>query len=157
MTKVNRNIRGLVFAAALGLASAANAGDVVVVMAAGATAPSKDVIANVYLGRSTELKPMDLPESNPARQYFYKKATELDPKNAQAWYLMGAALVGAMEYKKVGDKMEIVVQPGTVEAYQKALELDPKGPYGEQAKQGLDALAQMAPGIDTKTKVKKKS
>ena len=86
-----------------------------------------------------------------------KKATELDPKNAQAWYLMGAALVGAMEYKKVGDKMEVVVQPGTVEAYQKALELDPKGPYGEQAKQGLDALAQMAPGIDIKTKVKKKS
>jgi len=86
-----------------------------------------------------------------------KKATELDPKNAQAWYLMGAALVGAMEYKKVGDKMEVVVQPGTVEAYQKAVELDPKGPYGEQAKQGLDALAQMAPGIDTKTKVKKKS
>jgi hypothetical protein len=44
-----------------------------------------------------------------------------------------------------------------VEAYQKAVELDPKGPYGEQAKQGLDALAQIAPGIDTKTKVKKKS
>lgn len=86
-----------------------------------------------------------------------KKATELDPKSAQAWYLLGASLVGAMEYKKVGDKMEVVVQPGTVEAYQKAVELDPKGPYGEQAKQGLDALAQMAPGIDTKTKVKKKS
>jgi hypothetical protein len=62
-----------------------------------------------------------------------------------------------MEYKKVGDKMEVVVQPGTVEAYQKAVELDPKGPYGEQAKQGLDALAQIAPGIDTKTKTKKKS
>jgi tetratricopeptide (TPR) repeat protein len=86
-----------------------------------------------------------------------KKATELDPKSAQAWYLLGASLVGAMEYKKVGDKMEVVVQPGTVEAYQKAVELDPKGPYGEQAKQGLDALAQIAPGIDTKTKVKKKS
>jgi tetratricopeptide (TPR) repeat protein len=86
-----------------------------------------------------------------------KKATELDPKSAQAWYLLGASLVGAMEYKKVGDKMEVVVQPGTVEAYQKAVELDPKGPYGEQAKQGLDALAQIAPGIDTKTKTKKKS
>jgi len=36
MSKVNRNIRGVVFAAALGLASAAHAGDVVVVMAAGA-------------------------------------------------------------------------------------------------------------------------
>jgi tetratricopeptide (TPR) repeat protein len=86
-----------------------------------------------------------------------KKATELDPKSAQAWYLLGASLVGAMEYKKVGDKMEVVVQPGTVEAYQKAVELDPNGPYGQQAKQGLEALAQIAPGIDTKTTKKKKS
>jgi tetratricopeptide (TPR) repeat protein len=85
-----------------------------------------------------------------------KKATELDPKSAQAWYLLGASLVGAMEYKKVGDKMEVVVQPGTVEAYQKALELDPNGPYGQQAKQGLEALAQIAPGIDTKLTTKKK-
>jgi tetratricopeptide (TPR) repeat protein len=86
-----------------------------------------------------------------------KKATELDPKSAQAWYLLGASLVGAMEYKKVGDKMEVVVQPGTVEAYQKAVDLDPNGPYGQQAKQGLEALAQIAPGIDTKTTKKKKS
>src|ERR1700687_2469351 len=84
-----------------------------------------------------------------------KKATELDPKSAQAWYLLGASLVGAMEYKQVGDKMEVVVQPGTVEAYQKAVELDPNGPYGQQAKQGLEALQQIAPGIDTKTKRKK--
>jgi tetratricopeptide (TPR) repeat protein len=85
-----------------------------------------------------------------------KKATELDPKSAQAWYLLGASLVGAMEYKQKGDKMEVVVQPGTVEAYQKAVELDPNGPYGQQAKQGLEALAQIAPGIDTKTKAGKK-
>jgi Tfp pilus assembly protein PilF len=37
-----------------------------------------------------------------------KKATELDPNSAQAWYLLGASLVGSMEYKKVGDKMEVV-------------------------------------------------
>src|ERR1035438_3016800 len=84
-----------------------------------------------------------------------KKATELDPKSAQAWYLLGASLVGAMEYKKVGDKMEIVLQPGTAEAYQKAVELDPNGVYGQQAKQGLEALAQMGAGIDTKLKKKK--
>jgi tetratricopeptide (TPR) repeat protein len=84
-----------------------------------------------------------------------KKATELDPKNAQAWYLLGAALVGSMDYKQVGSKLEVVVQPGTVEAYQKAVELDPNGPYGQQAKQGLEALQQIAPGIDTKTKRKK--
>jgi tetratricopeptide (TPR) repeat protein len=86
-----------------------------------------------------------------------KKATELDPKSAQAWYLLGASLVGAMEYKKVGDKMEVVMQPGTLEAYQKAIDLDPNGPYGQQAKQGLDALAQMDQGIATKIKAKKKS
>lgn len=84
-----------------------------------------------------------------------KKATELDPKSAQAWYLLGASLVGSMDYKKVGDKMEVVVQPGTVEAYQKAVELDPNGVYGQQAKQGLEALQQIAPGIDTKVKKKK--
>lgn len=88
-----------------------------------------------------------------------KKATDLDPKSAQAWYLLGAALVGAMETKKVGDKLEFIIQPGTVEAYQKAIELDPSGgpnSYGEQAKQGLEALQSIAPGIETKVNMKKK-
>ena len=85
-----------------------------------------------------------------------KKATDLDPKSAQAWYLLGAALVGSMETKKNGDKLEFIVQPGTVEAYQKAVDLDPNGTYGSQAKQGLEALQQIAPGIDTKVNVKKK-
>jgi tetratricopeptide (TPR) repeat protein len=85
-----------------------------------------------------------------------KKATELDPKSAQAWYLLGAALVGSMETKKNGDKLEFVIQPGTVEAYQKAVELDPSGPYGQQAQQGLEALKQISPGIDTKVNARKK-
>jgi tetratricopeptide (TPR) repeat protein len=85
-----------------------------------------------------------------------QKATELDPKSAQAWYLLGAALVGTMQTKKVGDKLEFVITPGTVEAYQKALELDPNGPYGAQAKEGLAALKQIAPGIETKINEKKK-
>jgi tetratricopeptide (TPR) repeat protein len=85
-----------------------------------------------------------------------KKATEADPKNAQSWYLLGAALVGSMEFKKVGDKDVPVLQPGTVEAYEKAAELDPNGTYGLQAKQALEALQQMAPGIQTKVSKKKK-
>jgi hypothetical protein len=84
MSKLNPRNLCLVFAAALSFVSAAYAGDVVVVMAAGATAPSKDVIANVYLGRSNELKPLDLPESSPARQYFYKKATDRDAAQVKA-------------------------------------------------------------------------
>ncbi len=88
-----------------------------------------------------------------------KKASELDPKSAQTWYLLGAALVGSMETKKNGDKLEFIIQPGTVEAYQKAVELDPNGgpnSYGAQAKLGLDALQQISPGIDTKVNVRKK-
>jgi Flp pilus assembly protein TadD len=88
-----------------------------------------------------------------------KKASELDPKNPQVWYLLGAALVGSMETKKNGDKLEFIIQPGTVEAYQKAVELDPNGgpnSYGAQAKLGLEALQQISPGIDTKVNVRKK-
>jgi Flp pilus assembly protein TadD len=88
-----------------------------------------------------------------------KKASELDPKNPQVWYLLGAALVGSMETKKNGDKLEFIIQPGTVEAYQKAVELDPNGgpnSYGAQAKLGLEALQQIQPGIDTKVNTRKK-
>ncbi len=85
-----------------------------------------------------------------------KKATEADPKSAQAWYLLGAALVNTMDFKQDGDKLVPVMQPGTMEAYQKAIELDPNGPYGVQAKQGLEALQAMGIGIDTASGKKKK-
>lgn len=79
-----------------------------------------------------------------------QKATTMDPKNPQGWYLLGACLVASADYKQVGDKMEVTLKPGTVEAYQKAIELDPNGPYGAQAKQGLEAVQAMTGGIETK-------
>jgi tetratricopeptide (TPR) repeat protein len=85
-----------------------------------------------------------------------QKSAELDPKNPQTWYLLGASLVYKMTTKKVGDKTEVQFAPGTIEAYQKALELDPNGTWGKQAKEGLDQLQLMAPGIDTKVNLKKK-
>jgi tetratricopeptide (TPR) repeat protein len=81
-----------------------------------------------------------------------RKATELDPKNGQGWYLMGAALVGAMGSKQEGDKVIPVLQPGTIEAYQKCIEVDPNGTYGAQCKQGLEQLQAMGVGIPTKLK-----
>lgn len=79
-----------------------------------------------------------------------KKATDADPKSAQAWYLLGAALVNTMDFKQDGDKLVPVMQPGTIEAYQHAIELDPNGAYGAQAKQGLEALQAMGiSGIST--------
>jgi len=85
-----------------------------------------------------------------------QKSAELDPKSAQTWYLLGASLVYKMTLKKVGDKQVPEFAPGTIEAYQKAVELDPNGPFGAQAKAGLEQLQQMAPGIDIKVNVKKK-
>jgi tetratricopeptide (TPR) repeat protein len=85
-----------------------------------------------------------------------QKATELDPKSAQAWYLLGASLLMKMTTKKVGDKEEVQLAPGTVEAYQKAEELDPNGQWGQQAKQGLTDLKALGAGIEMKVNVKKK-
>jgi tetratricopeptide (TPR) repeat protein len=79
-----------------------------------------------------------------------QKALALDPKSAQAWYLLGVALVNTMEFKTEGDKITPVMQPGTLEAYQKAIDLDPNGPIGAQAKQGLEQLQAMGLGITTK-------
>jgi len=84
------------------------------------------------------------------------EVAELDPKNAQTWYLLGASLVYKMTTKKVGNKEEVQFAPGTIEAYEKAVELDPNGTWGQQAKQGLEQLQLMAPGIETKVNLKKK-
>ena len=48
-----------------------------------------------------------------------QKATTLDPKNAPAWLLLGIAMVNTMEFKTEGDKITPVMQPGTIEAYQR--------------------------------------
>ncbi|HET8965595.1 MAG TPA: DUF2012 domain-containing protein [Candidatus Acidoferrum sp.] len=86
-----------------------------------------------------------------------KKATELDPKSAKAWYLLASALVADPSiYKQTAGKIEVTPLPGTAEAYQKAIDLDPNGPYGQQAKQGLDQLNQMTGGITTQVGAKKK-
>jgi tetratricopeptide (TPR) repeat protein len=79
-----------------------------------------------------------------------QKATTIDPKDAQAWLLLGIAMVNTMEFKTVGDKITPVIQPGTIEAYQKAIDLDPNGRVGAEAKQGLASLQAMGVGVDTR-------
>jgi hypothetical protein len=79
MSKVIRNICRAALVAAVGFVSIADAADiVVVVVGADAPAPTKEQIVNVYLGRDPGFKPLDLPESNPLRQVFYKKVTGRD-------------------------------------------------------------------------------
>jgi tetratricopeptide (TPR) repeat protein len=86
----------------------------------------------------------------------FQKATALDPKNAQSWFLLGTCLMNTMSSKMVGDKVIPIIVPGTVEAFQQAVALEPNGQWGLQAKQALDALQAMGAGIDTKYKAKGK-
>jgi hypothetical protein len=78
MNKKSIEIRCLVLAVALSFALLASADDIVMVMAPTATPITKDQVANVYLGRSTDFTPLDLPESNTLRAVFYKRATDRD-------------------------------------------------------------------------------
>lgn len=85
-----------------------------------------------------------------------QKATELNPKDADAWYLMGNALTAQIDAKKEGGKDVYIIPPGTTEAYQKYLELDPSGPHAAEAKASLESLAQLSGGAATTVVVKKK-
>jgi tetratricopeptide (TPR) repeat protein len=86
-----------------------------------------------------------------------KKATELDPKNAQAWYLLATCMVADPTiYKQTASSIEVNPKPGTLEAFQHAIDLDPTGPWGKEAKAGLDQLKGMMGGVATKVNEKKK-
>jgi hypothetical protein len=60
------------------------AGDVVVIMAPGATPVSREAVADIYLGRSSALRPLDLPQSSTIRDAFYRKATDRDTSQVKA-------------------------------------------------------------------------
>ena len=86
-----------------------------------------------------------------------KKATELDPKNAQAWYLLATCMMADPSiYKQTANSIEVNPKPGTVEAFKHAIELDPNGPWGKEAKAGLDQLNGMMGGVATKVNERKK-
>jgi tetratricopeptide (TPR) repeat protein len=83
----------------------------------------------------------------------FDKAIAADPNRADAYYWKGTNLIGAATLQ--GDKM--VAPPGTAEAFQKYLELQPTGPHAEEAKamlQGLGASVETSYG-KKKTTTKK--
>ncbi len=85
-----------------------------------------------------------------------KKATEVDPKNPDGWYLLGASLLAGMDYKQEGDRITYIVLPGTAEAYQKYLELAPNGPHAQECKDALASLTALGQGVETKVSRRKK-
>ena len=91
----------------------------------------------------------------------FQKATQANPKDAQAWFLLGSAFTGTIDTKQEGDKVVYIIPPGTAEAYQKCIDVDPNGPYAPQAKAALDNISQLSGGVQTQigtdSKKKKKS
>jgi tetratricopeptide (TPR) repeat protein len=69
----------------------------------------------------------------------FDKATQADPTKADAYYLKAAAQINQASMDKEG---KISAPPGTAEAYQKYLDLQPTGPHAEEAKQMLVALGE---------------
>jgi tetratricopeptide (TPR) repeat protein len=89
-----------------------------------------------------------------------KKAADADPKDAQTWFLLGGAYAGTIDSKQEGDKLIYVIPPGTLEAYQKCIDVAPSGPYAPQAKSALEGLNALEGGDQTtigKRAAKKKS
>lgn len=66
------------------LTASVAAGEPVVIMSVGAAPLTKDQVAQIYLGRSNSLKPLDLPDSNPLRDEFYRRATDRDAAQIKA-------------------------------------------------------------------------
>jgi tetratricopeptide (TPR) repeat protein len=86
-----------------------------------------------------------------------QKATQLNPQDALAWKLLGDALTNTITTKSEAGKMIYVIPAGTVEAYQKYLQLEPNGPYAGQVQAALEGLAKLTKGVSTPTETKEKN
>jgi tetratricopeptide (TPR) repeat protein len=78
----------------------------------------------------------------------FDKAIQADPNKADAYYQKG---VNSLQKAQVDKSGKMIAPPGTVDDFNKYLELQPTGPYAEQAKQILDSL-----GAKVTTSFKKK-
>lgn len=69
----------------------------------------------------------------------FRKATEADPTYADAWYQLGVSLLADVKLDPATGKS--TPAPGTIEALQKYLDLQPDGPHAAEAKGMIEALA----------------
>jgi tetratricopeptide (TPR) repeat protein len=67
----------------------------------------------------------------------FKKAIEIDPKHADSYYQYGVYLISKASFAADG---KVTPVPGTVEAFQKYLELAPTGQFADPAKAMLESL-----------------
>lgn len=134
--KNSSNILRIVALCAVAFCAAAHA-DTVVVMAPGSGALTKDQVAAVYLGRSNDLKPVDLPPGTPARDAFYKKATDRDEAQIKAVWSRVVFTGKGQPPKEMPDAA----------AVKKAVAADPKA-VGYIDKAAVDASVKVVLSLD---------
>ncbi len=81
----------------------------------------------------------------------FKKATELDSNFADAYFMEGRALMGKLDMDPKTGK--VIAAPGTAEALQTYLKLEPTGKFAADAQQ---MLLTIQGGVQTEFKVEKK-
>jgi len=82
-----------------------------------------------------------------------QKATQRNPQDALAWKLLGDALTNTITSKSEGGRMVYVIPPGTIEAYQRYLQLEPTGSYAGQVQAAVEGLTRLTKA-PTQTKEK---
>ncbi len=110
---------------------------IAVVMNPSAAPLSKDQVANIYLDRSFDLKPVDLPESSPVREQFYKKATDRDLSQVKATWSRIVFTGKGQPPKEQADAA----------AVKKAVSADPKA-IGYIEKSAVDASVKVVLSLD---------
>lgn len=123
--------------ALLTLAAAASQAQVAVVMGPAASPLSKDQVANIYLGRNADFKPVDLPESSPTRGAFYQKATDRDAAQVKAVWARIVFSGKGQPPKEVADAA----------AVKKAVAADPKA-IGYIDKSAVDGSVKVVLSLD---------
>jgi hypothetical protein len=122
----------LVILLALGVAQV-RAGELVVIVNSGAEGISRDQIADLYLGRSSGLTPIDQPANSPIYAEFYKKATGRDVAQVKAIWSKIIFTGRGLPPKQVADSV----------AVKKAVAANPKA-IGYIDKSAVDASVKVA-------------
>ncbi|NIA52525.1 hypothetical protein HAV22_02500 [Massilia sp. TW-1] len=126
---MTNNIKALMATILLAACAPARAEVVVIVNPKAADASmSRDQVAQVFLGKSTSMTPVDQPESAAIRAEFYKKVTDKEPSQVKVLWSKLVFTGKATMPKEVADSA----------AVKKAVAADPKA-IGYIEKGALDA------------------